>query len=166
MRLGLAFNQQNASDRAMAVLLQSEFANVGIDLGVKGYPQSLLYATVDQGGIIETGKFDLAIEHNLYHSGEPDNSIYYSCSAIDPNGFNDARYCNAEVDRLERFTLGTYDRQQRKAAYAKIESLIDRDVPYIFITWQNQIVASNGRFRGWQPQNFDLSIANAQDWSM
>ena len=37
--------------------------------------------------------------HNEYYSGEPDNSIYYSCSAIDPNGFNDARYCDPEVDR-------------------------------------------------------------------
>lgn len=166
MRLELAFNQQNATDGAMAVLMQSALANVGIDVEVKGYPQSLLYATIGQGGIVETGKFDLMIEHNLYHSGEPDNSIYYSCSAIDPNGFNDARYCNAEVDRLERSALATYDRRQRKTAYAKIQSLIDRDVPYIFITWQNEPIASNGHFNGWQPGNLDLSVANAQDWSL
>lgn len=166
LRLELAFNEQNASDRSEAVLLQSELASIGVDLDVKGYPQSLLYATVGQGGIIETGKFDLIIEHNIYHSGEPDNSIYYSCSAIDPNGFNDARYCNAEVDRLERVALGTYDRRQRRAAYAKIESIVSRDVPYIFTTWNNEIIASNGHFYGWQPQNFELSLANGQSWSL
>jgi peptide/nickel transport system substrate-binding protein len=165
MRLELAFNEASATDRAEAVLLQSDLANAGIDLEVKGYPQSLLYATVGQGGVVETGSFDLAIEHNKYHSGEPDNSIYYSCSAIDPNGYNDARYCNGEVDRLERYALATYDRRLRKEAYAKIESLIARDVPYLFIKWQNEIVASKGHFYGWQPENFELSIANAQTWS-
>jgi len=68
--------------------------------------------------------------------------------------------------RAERFALEFYDHRQRKDAYAKIESLKDRDVPYIFTSWQNEIVASNGHFYGWQPNDFELSIANAQDWSL
>ena len=164
MHLVLAFNQADTMNRQVSVLLQAQLAKLGIQLDLKGYPSEMLNASFAAGGIVDTGKFDLALE-GITGSADPDEGYQIRCSAIPPNGWNDPRYCSREMDAAQDAAVDTFDRSKRKLAYARIETLLARDVPYIYIAWTKAIHGINSDFHGFSPGLSGPSW-NAQDWTI
>jgi len=141
MELRLVLRQGAVTDTAMSVLIQAELRAVGIDAAIKTYQGSMLFGG-GTSGVLSGGHYD--IDLSGFGSGiDPDDSAQFTCSNRPPNGFNWSRYCNAEMDAAQSRALSSYDRNVRKAAYAKIEGLLARDVPQIFMYWQPEIDAVN-----------------------
>jgi peptide/nickel transport system substrate-binding protein len=82
-----------------------------------------------------------------------------------PHGYNDMRYCNAQMERLQNQALTNYDRATRAAAYHAIEALVVRDNPIIPFWWQRQQQAISDRFKGFAP-NPVVESWNAWEWSI
>jgi len=137
MELAFVLRQGAATDTAMSVLVQAYLKAVGIATSIKTYQGSMLFGG-GTSGILSGGHYD--IELSGFESGvDPDNSAQFTCSSRPPNGFNWSRYCSPEMDAAQAQALGSYDQRVRKEAYAKIEGLLARDVPQIFMYWQPQI---------------------------
>jgi peptide/nickel transport system substrate-binding protein len=164
LSLQVVFGQGSQLARNVTVEVQQMYRALGIEIALKSYDYATYYASTQSGGILNGGKFDIAL-YAWVSGADPDDSSQWMCDAIPPAGNNVSRYCSAEMDAAQRAALSTYDRGARAKAYARIEALLLRDAPGAFIYYQAlryghvsglQNFEPNGTSEGW----------NAQDWRL
>lgn len=163
LTLTLVTDSANVTHRREAVMVQAMLRDAGINLQIKTYPGDLLYAPAGMGGILNGSKFDLAL-WPWYAGLDPDNSSQFTCANLPPNGYNEAGYCNPQMEALQSSALAHYDRPTRKKAYAGIERLIARDNPILVFWWQRQQEALRSNVTGFAP-NPTQEAWNAWQWS-
>jgi len=167
LTLQIAYNVENATRREVAVQVQSMLQAVGIDAEIKAYPANLFFATYGQGGVMTSGKFDLAV-FGWVAGYDPDDHSLFECDDIPrpghPDGVNYFRYCNPAMDAAQRAALGTYDQSARKKAYSTIQKLIASDLPEDVIWFPKQAQPINPDFTGFAP-NPVCESWNAFEWA-
>ncbi len=144
------------------VQLQQELKAVGVDLEIKNYPGSLLFA---HDGPIYTGHYDT--EFTIETNGpDPDNEGTWSGRFIPPRGTNASWLDDPLVNRVSHEATLTYDRARRKALYQQEESRIHALVPAVFFYWQNSYSAVNADMRNWKPATYISSFWNCWEWQI
>ena len=161
--LGLAFRSDSITDRNRSVLIAAMLHDAGIETELKGYATSLLYGPPG-AGILADGKFDAGLQ-TWYAGSDPDDSTQLTCDQVAPKGFNWSRYCNPAMDAAQHIALSHYDRPTRKAAYARIEQLLARDAPFVYLWWLRQIEATDTDLKGFRPNGI-VESWNAYEWSI
>ncbi len=164
LSLVLAYGQGSELAKNAALAVQQGLRAVGVELELKSYDYANLYAAAQSGGILNGGKFDLAL-YSWISGADPDNSSQWMCSMIPPAGNNVSRYCSPEMDQAQRSALSTFDRAARRADYARIEALLLRDTPGAFFYYRNLAYAYTPRLRNFEPNGISEGW-NAQDWSL
>jgi peptide/nickel transport system substrate-binding protein len=164
LHVELAYNSGDETARKTAVLLQSALANAGIVLALKGYPNEMLTAPASMGGIEYGSRFDLDLGR-IINGPEPDNSAEYTCAGVPPNGYNLSHYCTPEMDRLQTIATSSYHRATRRAAYGKIEALLERDLPQIPLWWPHDVHLVSDRLQNFDPNPF-VETWDAWRWSL
>jgi peptide/nickel transport system substrate-binding protein len=150
LRLEAATVTGSAVGNRVAVLLQSQYRAVGIDLEIKSYAAAPMFAAYQNGGILQAGKFD--IEFSSWVNGtDPDDSTQTTCAAIPPNGQNIFRFCSALVDAQEQIALTSYDQAVRARAYAVIQEQLVSQVPYITNWFWRQLEVVSDDVHGFKP---------------
>ncbi|HUZ49434.1 MAG TPA: ABC transporter substrate-binding protein [Candidatus Dormibacteraeota bacterium] len=162
LALQLAYGQGSQLAQNVAVQMQQMLRAVGIDVQLKSYDYQILYAAAQDGGILNGGKFDMTL-YSWVSGSDPDNSSDWLCGQIPPAGNNVTRYCSPEMDRDQATALSTFTRSKRKAAYAKIERLLLRDVPAVFLYYQPLRYAHIAGLRHFSPNGISESW-NAAEW--
>jgi peptide/nickel transport system substrate-binding protein len=133
-----------------AVLLQADWKAVGVDLEVKSYAADLMFANYSQGGILQTGRFD--VEASSWVNGvDPDDSTNFESAQIPPHGQNQFRFRNRELDGQERIALGSFDRDVRRRAYWRIQAILVDQVPEITTWFWRRIDVVNDDLRNYRP---------------
>jgi len=164
LSLVLVTDTANVTHKREAVQVQAMLHRIGVQAEVKTYPGDLLYAPAGAGGIVHGGNFDIAL-WPWYAGTDPDNSSQFTCAFMPPNGYNDARYCNQQMEALQKTALTHYDRPTRAKAYHDIEALLARDNPILFFWWQRQQEALSPSVKGFNP-NPVVESWNAWEWSV
>lgn len=148
--------------RTITAQVQQMYRPLGIDVELKGYDYATLYAAAQSGGILNGGKFDLAM-YSWVSGSDPDNSSQWTCAMIPPAGNNVSRYCSPAMDAAQRLALSTFDRSVRSHAYAEIQSLLLRDAPAAFIYYQALRYAHTAQLQNFMPNGISEGW-NAQEW--
>jgi len=168
LSLTLATNSENATRRLVETQVQAELKAVGIDAQVKNYPANLLFATFGQGGILTTGRYDLAIS-GWVAGLDPDNHSQFKCDQIPkpshPDGVNYTRYCNSDMEKEQDAALSSYDQAVRKPHYSAIQKLLTRDVTEIWFWYARFPQATNPDFKGFDPNPVNEAW-NSYLWEM
>ncbi len=164
LSLLLIYNVSNATRRSMSVQIQAMLKLVGIDAQIKTFDASTLFAPAGEGGILQLGKYDLALA-GWFAGIDPDDSSNFMSTNIPPGGYNYTRYSSKAMDAAQLMALEHYDQPTRKIAYAKIEDLLAADVPEIFFWWDRQAQAINPDFKGVDPNPVTESW-NSYQWSI
>lgn len=164
LNLVMVTESANVTYKRTAVQLQSMLRDIGINAELKTYPGDLLYAPAGAGGIVNGGNFDITI-WPWYAGIDPDNASQFTCANIPPHGYNEPRYCNPEMERLQKSAISNYDRASRTSAYHAIEALVVRDNPIIPFWWQRQLSALSTNVKGFAP-NPVVESWNAWQWSV
>jgi peptide/nickel transport system substrate-binding protein len=164
LHLETAYNVSDQTARKAIVVLQSALASSGIALDPKGYPNEMLTGAASTGGIMESGRFDVILARIL-NGPEPDNSAEYGCAAVSPNGYNFARYCSQEMERLQRIATTSYDREIRRHAYTQIETLLESDLPQIPLWWPRDVHIVSNRLQNFNPNPF-VETWDAYNWKL
>jgi peptide/nickel transport system substrate-binding protein len=164
LTLVLVYNNSNVTRRKNVVEIQEMLRQAGIEVEVKPYPGDVLFAPVGEGGILQGGKFDLS-RAGWYSGIDPDDSSQLTCSNLAPNGYNYSRYCSAEMDAVQQTALNHYDPATRKKAYFRIQELLHRDVPEIYLYYLRQMEPVSDNFKGFTPNPVTESW-NAWQWSI
>jgi peptide/nickel transport system substrate-binding protein len=165
LTLDLANVSGSATGNAVGVLAQRYWRDVGIDLQIKNYTSSLFFASYGAGGIIQTGKFDVAF-FSWLNGTDPDDSTLWMCNQFPPNGQNVYHFCDRSLDAAEKIALTSYDRATRKQAYDRIQTILADQVPAIFTWYNRRISVANTDLKNYRPAHAVTSFWNPWEWSI
>ncbi|MGA7354522.1 MAG: peptide ABC transporter substrate-binding protein [Candidatus Cybelea sp.] len=150
-------HQENTESQ---VLIQSMLRAVGIDLAVRNYPGSYLFA---MDGPLYTGKYDL--EWSIETNGpDPDNSGDWNGAFIPPRGANTSWLNDPIVNATSAAAAATFDEAARKRLYRQEEERIREVVPAVFFSWRNNYTAMNADLKNYDPAAFIGDSWNAWEW--
>jgi peptide/nickel transport system substrate-binding protein len=147
LELELALRTGMEIDAGFATLIAAQERAVGIDVTLKQYAREQFLAL---GGPITQGRYQIAL-YGYQSSYDPDVSWLLACSQRGPHGFNDARYCNAAVDRALRDAAASFDRATRARDYRFVQRQILTDLPYEFLCQISEIDVIPSRLQGYDP---------------
>lgn len=145
------------------VQMQQLIKAVGIDLTIKNYPVSFLFA---QQGPLYSGSFDMSwtIDTN---GAEPDNEGNWSGKMIPPHGTNTSFLNDPELTRLSHLATLSFDRTKRKALYQQEEERIHALVPVVFLYWENAYTGYNSDLKGLRLASYISTLCwNSYEWSI
>jgi peptide/nickel transport system substrate-binding protein len=164
LSLDLYFEESSALNKTLSVQIQSLLAALGVDVHMHPQLSSLIYGGYGANGTLARGRYDIAL-YNWIAGIDPDDSAQFTCANIPPAGYNQSYFCDAAMDAAQRVALETYDQPARKAAYARVQHVLEQGVPIDFFWWPKQIQAVNPDLRGFDP-NPVVETWNAWRWSI
>lgn len=149
-------------DPAFGVQIQQMLRPLGIRLVLKPYPYKGAYA---YNGPIVQGTYDLALFHNTLPY-DPDTSSTLTCAAFSPHGENESRYCDPQIDALEREGLASDDPSARARIYHAISRRVHDEVAYIPLYRPRRPSVFNDDLHGYDPAPVAAAWWNAYLWSI
>jgi len=156
---------KNATYVRIETLLQQSLRAVGIDASVKNYPVEMVYGTAADGGVLASGRYDIALVGQ--NTGiDPDDSTLFMCDQVPPAGVNWTLWCDPKFDAAERGALGTYDPIARKRFYAVTQREMAEQMPVVILYYGRLILATTNRFHGLAPTPNTVFGWNPWQWSM
>lgn len=164
LSLQMVYGQGSDAARQIGVHVQADLHQVGVDVQIKTYTYQMLYATKAQGGILNNGKYDLAL-WAWVAGADPDDSSQWMCDMVPPAGNNITHYCNKQFDVYEQQALATFDRTKRTAAYAHTQALLLQDAVAAFAFYQRLRYAFTPNLQNFRP-NGPSEGWNAFDWAL
>ncbi|MGZ6188643.1 MAG: peptide ABC transporter substrate-binding protein [Vulcanimicrobiaceae bacterium] len=164
LQLQIVFGQGNPTSRTVVTEVQAELHRIGVDVPVKSYSYTLLYATQQMGGVLLGGKYDLAI-YAWIAGIDPDDSQQFMCAYIPPHGNNVTHFCDKAFDAAEEVALANFDRGVRKAAYSKTQTILAQQVPAVFLFYPKRRYAANPDLQNFTPNGVSEGW-NAWQWSI
>ena len=128
----------------IANLIAEQLRQIGIGVNVTPYEWGTFFRDV------KTGNFQL---YSLSWVGVTEPDLYYNIyhsSQVPPVGANRNRYISEEIDRLTEKGRSTLDLEMRRSIYAEIQRIVARDLPYIPLWYEDNIVVRRSDVLGYQ----------------
>ncbi|HEV3156069.1 MAG TPA: peptide ABC transporter substrate-binding protein [Candidatus Baltobacteraceae bacterium] len=143
----------------VANVVQEQLRSHGVTVTVKSVSNAQLFLPAAEGGLLASGRFDLA--YIPWRMGvDPDDRFLLSCE----NGSgNYMRYCDPVVNRLETEASQDSDPTIRRTLYRRIDSIVARDVPVLWLFEANYVYAYRATLGGFAP-NALVPTWNAYAW--
>ncbi len=153
------------SREAIEVYLQSDWRALGADVTVKNFPAATLFAPAGAGGMLQSGKTDVALFTWANTTPDPDDETYISPKSLPPNGQNDTFFQSAAIARYQDAGLATFDLPTRRRAYAAIAHVLYENVPEYVLDWLPEITAANVDLHGVRPVPAGSDLWNIAQWT-
>jgi peptide/nickel transport system substrate-binding protein len=149
-------------------LIGEMLGQVGFEVNLSSVEGAVMWADAASGGLEQNGDFDLDMWDSGYGGIDPTDQLYYyfhTASAVPDSGWNVGRYLNPEIDALldQAYTL---DEAQRKDLFCQIATIVDRDVPQIYLFSTMDADAYASRVEGVQATVNDTMTWNIADWKI
>jgi peptide/nickel transport system substrate-binding protein len=144
------------------VQMQQQLRAVGIELTIKNYPTSFLFA---QNGPLYGGTYDLSLTMDTY-APDPDNEGNWSADFMPPKGANTTFLADPVITATSHEAAHTVDRARRKALYQRQAERIHELVPVIFLYWQVAYAAYNSDLKNYKPAQYISSNWNSWEWEL
>lgn len=126
-KLELLISENNEVRKNIAVMMQSDLKQIGIDLEIKTLAWPTFLETVTSGG------HQLALAAWTPDYADPDYNLwYFAHSSSKGPGFNLAFYDNSKVDQLLEEGREVVDEARREEVYKEVQAIMAEEVPYIF----------------------------------
>ncbi len=148
--------------RMVAVQLQEYFHAIGVRLSIKTWAYDEIF-TPD--GPIYGNRYDFAT-YGVTLSWDPDMLYYIGCDYFYPKGENTYRYCNRQVDALEKAGLDTDDPASRARVYLRAEPLLWQTVPYIPLYERRRIAVHSPDLRNFKVNPSSTPWYNIWQWDI
>jgi peptide/nickel transport system substrate-binding protein len=150
VRLQLVYKTSSNKFRvALAHVIASMLAEVGIELELRPYEWATFFADVKKGN------FQM-FSMQLPEISEPDlYTTFYSSERIPTRdnldaGNNRVRYRNPELDKLLQAGRLEVERAKRKPIYSEVQKILARDVPVIPLWHEDNVAAMRKNVRGFE----------------
>jgi len=142
---------QRDTDRQLE-FVRNNWKRIGVDLHVEHYPPALMFAPVQQGGILYGDKWDVVV---FAWAADPlgDYSGNYGCNAFPPDGQNDLHWCNRTAQHAMEAFFGHYQQAERNADVRIVMQELVKDVPTIVSSLREDLFAYNKDLKNYDPNN-------------
>jgi len=147
----------------MCAIVQQQWADVGFKCSLLQLDSAELVRK-----LVTEPDYDLYIGGGGVYGAEPSiSSKYYLSNNFTPAGANNVRYANPEIDELYAQGRAVSDEAERKAIYTQIATILNEDLPSIFLWSPNTNFAVNNRLVGFKaPAYVNNRLWNAEEWSV
>ncbi len=137
------------ADKQLA-LIQNWWREIGVAMTIHRYEAPQLFNTLQNGGIIYGGKWDVVF---FAWGDDPigDFSFIYACDEIPPNGQNDLRWCDPVANAAMHNLYSHYDQAQRNADDAILFRQLAKDTPTIVTLIRQDIYIYNKDLKNFHP---------------
>jgi peptide/nickel transport system substrate-binding protein len=156
----------NRTREIVGVLLQNQWRQAGIDLQIKVFPPTTLFAMAANGGVIQSGNYDVAMFAYFDRNPDPDDTNTFGPKQVPPMGSNFSFYSNPEVGRLQKQALNTYNNSVRKQLYDRIQKIMITDVPEYTLNWMAEIDVTTSELHGLRPAPVGSDFWNVAEWTL
>jgi peptide/nickel transport system substrate-binding protein len=153
LAFSLMVDKGNPEREQIALYAQQSWKQLGADVKLDVEEWSVY---IKRGNQIPSGDYDARTSWRIT-SADPDKTSEYTTGGVN----NHYAYSNPEVDALMAKARATVDEGARVATYRKLQELIYRDAPIVWIYHQTEILAMNKRVKGYS----DLSLRDALPWA-
>lgn len=137
----LSTNTGNKRRADIQILFQAQLERIGIRVNLEKQESNAFFENMRKK------QYDAAVagwSAGLF----VDPTTIWSCDTEDKKyEFNFVSYCNPEVDALMNQGLRTPDPRDAAPIWKEVQAKIYEDQPYLFLWWQDEIVAIHDRFQ-------------------
>jgi peptide/nickel transport system substrate-binding protein len=151
LNLDLATASGAADTDNQIELLRSWWQQIGVSLSIRHYPTQLLFAPLEQGGIVYSkDKWDVV----LFAWGVGavgDFSSLYSCRLMPPAGQNDIRWCNKTAQAAMDKLYADYEQPARNQDDSIVMHQLIADAPTIVTLMREDITEYNSDLKNFHP---------------
>ena len=138
-------NQGNNERLKSALIIQQRLRAVGIEVKIRTVEwASFLKNFIDKGDF-------QAVILGWTIGQDPDLFDVWHSSKTGPRELNFVGYKNPEMDRLIEQGRGTFDLEERRRCYYRIQEILAEDQPYTFLYVPDALPVVSARFRGIEP---------------
>jgi peptide/nickel transport system substrate-binding protein len=146
------------------LVMQQDWQGIGAAMRINNMPAAVIW-----GEFYLRSKFNSVLVSSTYGTGsDPDCSVRFSSTAIPVqggSGSNVYQYKNPEVDKNLQIGLTSFDRQERKSAYQKVQSLIRDDLVLLPIYQPAPVEGVKAGLVGFRPNvNVQSNVWNLSTW--
>ena len=151
-----------AKDAAVAIM-QQQLNEVGFKIEILQVDVAELIRRY-----VDETDFDLFYNAGGVFRADPSiSATYFATANFTPGGGNGSHYTNARVDELFNAGKGQTDNAERQATYTEIATILNEEVPWIFLWSPNSIFGFSNRLQGFAPPSYsDNKLWNAETWSV
>jgi len=164
----------DASDAKLIIqILKQVWGQIGVNVNLRTAAASVVFGRT--GPLYDPTRLSSPIMNGVLYewiqSAEPDDSFFWASNQIISKrvvaGGNFDGYVNPQIDQLTKQGLESLDNGQRVQIYRKIQTILVRDQPDIFINWIRVLSAATSKLHGYSPQPYQYELGwNAKDWYM
>ena len=162
LAIDIAYEGPSPDGRSAATVIQENLSRVGVDAAVRGYPTNVFYDIPN--GVYYGGRFNLAVS-GVYGGQDPEQSEFWTCDRVAPNGPNTARFCDPAYDALFVKQSQLTDRRARQAVFDQMQRIIARSAVFVPLVYRGDYSAVNPAVRGWAPDML-FENGNSNDWDV
>ncbi len=149
-------NDGNTQRKYAAIMVQEYLRRIGIRVKLRILEWQAFIKMINER------HFD-AIVLGWQLGADPDQySLWYSKSDF-KGGFNFVGFKDKRVDKLIEEGRRTFDKEKRRKVYIKINDLITKQFPYIFLYYPTTITIVNKKFKGIKPKKAGITY-NFIEW--
>lgn len=163
LKFTLLTNEGNSRRGTVGTLVQDQLKQIGFEVDYQAIDFNTL---ID---IMDGQTFDAVILgwRNGYPDDPDQTQIFVTNSDVVPGGSNNMSYSNSEVDKLmeQARVLPGCDPTERAKIYAKIQKLMQDDLPYIPLYSIEGMYAASTNVQGYSPYPSQL-YWNVDTWSL
>jgi len=148
--------------------IAEKLGEIGIKLNISLVEGAVLWDTSTNGGIEQSGNFDMDIWDDGYSGSDPTDFLwvyYHSAAAVPDVGQNYGRYMNPAVDELID-SLYTLDEASRQEAFCQIATILDEDLPELILFTTVDANAHSSRLQGVLSNANEIVTWNVEDWTV
>lgn len=142
----------------IAAIAQAQLADVGIDLQL---------LPMDPGSHLEhiqSREMQLAQYAGGRYSSPATLISTHLCSDAQPNGPNNAGYCNPRVDELFALGRAETDPGELQAIYEEMALIFDAEIPYHWLVNYDVLWAANPAIENFEPHPDGGTLWNPENW--
>jgi len=165
LRLSISTTTGNLNRERTELVLKDQYGKIGVDLSVKNYHFSEMYASYDEGGVLRRGTYEIALYAALMPPDPSTKDGTYSASFLPPKGQNFTRIINERLTRLLAEGGRTVAFAERKRMYDEAAIIVAEEAPVIPLLWVTQLDALPGSLMNYRPNPTQSGDTwNANEW--
>ncbi len=146
-----------AQDELIAL---TDYQNLGIDLRIVNYDGSSYFGSVLPGGNFDIGEW----ENGLVYDPDTTAASFFDGNAFPPKGSNWGYYNNPEYNRLIAAEEATTNVAARKAIFAKMQAIMNRDLPALWLYNPPTPAEYSNKLHNYAPAPFAYETWNTWEW--
>ncbi len=150
-------NMGNSLRLRTATIIQWRLKKIGIKINIRAIEWSTFINEFIDKRRFETVMLGWSI------GLDPDQYDIWHSSKTKEKEFNFVSYANPEIDRLLDEGRRTFDMEERKKAYFRIQEILAEDVPYVFLYVPDALPILHKRFKGIKPSPIGITY-NIHKW--